>query len=88
MSTPDPEDQADRIKAALFAGRKIEAIKLYREQTGVGLAGAKAAIERLEEELRAATPASFANPPGKGCAGASAVLVGIVGAAFWLLLRR
>ena len=30
------------------AGRKMEAIKLYREYTGVGLAEAKAAVERLQ----------------------------------------
>ena len=29
------------------AGRKIEAIKVYRELTGVGLAEAKAAVEKL-----------------------------------------
>ena len=29
-------------------GRKIEAIKLHREQTGLGLAEAKAAVERYE----------------------------------------
>lgn len=88
MNNPNPEDQADRVKSALFAGRKIEAIKLYREQTGVGLAEAKTAVEKLEEELRASTPASFANPPSKGCTGAAVVLVGIVGAVSWLLIRR
>ena len=31
----------------LKAGRKIEAIKLYREFTGVGLAEAKDIIERM-----------------------------------------
>jgi ribosomal protein L7/L12 len=30
------------------AGRKMEAIKLYREYTGVGLAEAKGAVERLQ----------------------------------------
>jgi ribosomal protein L7/L12 len=30
------------------AGRKMEAIKLYREYPGVGLAEAKAAVERLQ----------------------------------------
>lgn len=31
----------------LKRGKKIEAIKVYRERTGVGLAEAKAAVERL-----------------------------------------
>jgi ribosomal protein L7/L12 len=41
-------------------GRKIEAIKLVREQTGCGLAEAKAAVEKLErgEPLEGAAPAA------------------------------
>lgn len=41
-------------------GRKIEAIKLVREQTGCGLAEAKAAVEKLErgEPLEVAAPAA------------------------------
>jgi ribosomal protein L7/L12 len=35
------------VEAALAAGRKIEAIKLYREQHGVGLREAKDAVEAL-----------------------------------------
>jgi hypothetical protein len=33
------------VAELLAEGRKIEAIKLYRERTGVGLAEAKAAVE-------------------------------------------
>jgi ribosomal protein L7/L12 len=36
------------IIALLRMGRKIEAIKLYRQQTGIGLADAKAAVDRME----------------------------------------
>jgi ribosomal protein L7/L12 len=36
------------IQEALRRGNKIEAIKIYRELTGVGLAEAKQAIERFE----------------------------------------
>ena len=36
------------IEAALAAGRKIDAIKLYREQHGVGLKEAKEAVEALQ----------------------------------------
>jgi ribosomal protein L7/L12 len=35
-----------QIQVALQSGNKIEAIKLYREMTGVGLAEAKAAIDK------------------------------------------
>jgi len=38
----------DDIVSLVRQGRKIEAIKLYRAQTGVGLAEAKAAVEAME----------------------------------------
>ena len=38
-----------QIQEALRRGNKIEAIKLYREMTGVGLAEAKDAIEKGEQ---------------------------------------
>jgi hypothetical protein len=38
-----------QIQAALRRGNKIEAVKLYRELTGVGLAEAKQAIDRAEQ---------------------------------------
>lgn len=37
---------APQVQEALRRGNKIEAIKIYRELTGVGLAEAKEAIER------------------------------------------
>ena len=67
MDKPQPEDQADRVKTALFEGRKIEAIKLYREQTGVGLKEAKDAMDHLEAQLRASSPQSFKHTQAKGC---------------------
>lgn len=47
MNVDDSRFEAE-LEALLAAGRKIEAIKLYREQTGAGLAEAKAAVEALE----------------------------------------
>lgn len=41
-----------RVREALRQGNKIEAIKIYRELTGVGLAGAKEAIDRAEQFIR------------------------------------
>jgi large subunit ribosomal protein L7/L12 len=41
-----PETMATPIRAALLAGNKIQAIKLYREYYGVGLKEAKDAIDR------------------------------------------
>ncbi len=38
---------AAQAQELMRAGKKIEAIKVYREATGAGLAEAKAAVERL-----------------------------------------
>lgn len=40
-----------QIQEALRRGNKIEAIKIYRELTGVGLAEAKQAIDGMESRL-------------------------------------
>jgi len=47
---PTAEDTQQKILAFLMQDRKIPAIKLYREQTGVGLCEAKAAVEALSVE--------------------------------------
>lgn len=44
------EDQ--NIHEALLRGNKIEAIKIYREQTGIGLKEAKDYIDALERQMR------------------------------------
>ena len=41
------------IQQLVTGGRKIQAIKLYRERTGVGLAEAKDAIEAWERSTQA-----------------------------------
>jgi ribosomal protein L7/L12 len=46
VSTSSPQ-----IQEALRRGDKIEAIKIYRELTGVGLAEAKRAIDGMEARL-------------------------------------
>jgi ribosomal protein L7/L12 len=44
----EPESDAPgAVLQELLAGRKIQAIKVYREATGVGLKEAKEAVERL-----------------------------------------
>ena len=84
MENPTPEDHADAIKREIFAGRKIQAIKLYREQVSVGLAEAKDAVEKLEAELRASSPERFTAPLGKGCF-AVLVLGLLIGSVGWML---
>ncbi len=41
----------DEVRAALISGNKIEAIKLYRLQTGLGLKEAKDAVDEMEKEF-------------------------------------
>ena len=41
-----------QIKDALRRGNKIEAIKIYRELTGVGLAEAKQVIDKAEQFIK------------------------------------
>lgn len=43
--------QRDEIAALLSTGRKIEAIKIYRQDTGASLAEAKTAVERMESAM-------------------------------------
>jgi ribosomal protein L7/L12 len=47
-----PPEMSDRVKElATDPSRKIEAIKLYREETGAGLAEAKEAVETYQQSL-------------------------------------
>lgn len=43
----EQEPWSDEVAALLRDGKKIQAIKVYREATGVGLKEAKEAVERL-----------------------------------------
>jgi len=61
--------QAYNIEKAIAAGQQIEAIKQYREATHCDLAEAKAAIDRISNELREQKPWLFkhtAPPEPKG----------------------
>lgn len=58
-------EQREALAQALYAGRKIDAIKQLREASGLGLKESKDAIERLETELRASHPERFIDPRTK-----------------------
>ncbi len=63
------------LREHIFRGRKIEAIRLYRELTGVGLKEAKDEVERLSEILRKEHPEQFSAPAkSAGCFGAAAAV--------------
>lgn len=73
------DEQWRAIEDALFAGRKIEAIKQYREFTGCDLKESKESVEAYEKQLRQTMPEKFAAAPKKsGCLGGVSVLVGII----------
>jgi len=71
-------DHRHEMNAALFVGKKIQAIKVYRQATGQGLKESKDFVEALERQLRAEMPENFETPPAKaGCAGLFLFLLGL-----------
>ncbi len=50
------EEQRQEILTSIKSGQKIQAIKLYREQTGQGLKEAKEFIEELTKQLLEQNP--------------------------------
>ena len=90
MSLEIPEEILSEIKEALFQGQKIQAIKIYRKASEAGLAEAKDAVEKLEKELRSASPENFSSKPSAGgCFGILMLVCAIVTVAvWWLVLRR
>jgi hypothetical protein len=77
--TPLTYQRRQEIEKEIFAGRKISAIKLYREVTGVELADAKNAVDDMEVDLRRQYPERFVGKARSGCMSVVAC-VGIVGA--------
>lgn len=66
----------DEITEAIFSGRKIEAIKLYREATGQGLKESKDFIEALTDRLREQHPDRV--PAATSGCGATVLLMALV----------
>jgi len=84
---PAPEAGAlSPVADLLFAGRKIDAIKLYREQVkpGAGLKESKEAVEQLEAGLRTQHPEKFTAKAKSGCTAVLAVLAVLVIVLVWL----
>jgi ribosomal protein L7/L12 len=90
----------DRIRQLVAANQKIEAIKLYRERTNVGLKEAKDAVEAMEAGFRGSVPSMpplstanidpFVEQPhqrGRLAAGVLAILIVIVAAILMILMR-
>ncbi|MBI2422086.1 MAG: ribosomal protein L7/L12 [Candidatus Hydrogenedentes bacterium] len=62
-----PPEAQEAIAQCIFEGRKIDAIKRYRESSGMGLKESKEFIESLEKTLREAQPERFTHAAAKGC---------------------
>ena len=70
MSESLSEEQLKEVSDAIVAGQKIEAIRIYRELTGLGLKEAKEAVEELQSSLYEAHPElKEAYVAKSGCAG-------------------
>ncbi len=63
MPNPLPDETAASIRTALSAGRKLDAIRLYREATGVGLAEAAAFVDQLKTGSVTMSDAATAEKP-------------------------
>ena len=82
MSRSISDEDAEQIKLSIFAGRKIEAIKMYRELTGQGLKESKEFVEAVERELRQESAERFTAPAGgHGCGVAAVCLMILLGLA-------
>ncbi|MBV9463269.1 MAG: hypothetical protein JO317_03475 [Verrucomicrobiae bacterium] len=83
-----PPNQLAAIQEAIFSGRKIEAIKLYRSASRLDLKDAKDAVDRMEAGLLISSPERFTVRPKSGC-GTAVLVCGIAASALamlrWLL---
>ncbi len=79
MSTSEvPQETIQAVGEALKAGSKIEAIKIYREATGVSLVQAKEFIEKLGDQLAESDPDQYsAAQSRRGCPGVVLLAVGL-----------
>ena len=78
---PLTDQDRDEINEALFAGRKIEAIKIYRDATGEDLLEAKEFVDLLQNRLRERYPDRM--PVSTAGCGAMVVVLGGLAIALW-----
>lgn len=85
MADKPTQEQIKQIGTALAAGRKIEAIKIYREATGKGLKEAKDFINVLAAKLVKENPEKYGKlSQGSGCASVILCCLGIGIVATWV----
>ena len=89
MSDQPTDEESQKIVNALASGRKIEAIKIYRESTGKSLKEAKGFVDALIPKLIEQDPEKYkilVKLQGAGCASVLVVCVGL-GALTTLLVK-
>ena len=88
MADEPTQEQIEEIGSALASGRKIEAIKIYREATGKDLKAAKEFVDALIPKLKEQDPEKYAklSAQGTGCASVILLCVGLtVGSLAWII---
>ncbi len=82
-------EQFDEIEKALESGNKIEAIKLYRKFSGLGLKESKEFVEEHIRGLVERNPKKYehlVSKGGRGCSSAAVFLVGLSIGIFYLIM--
>ncbi len=80
------DEQTKKIADSLLAGRKINAIKEYREVTGVGLKEAKEAIDELILSLSKEHP-EIITANKSGCASVVLICFTLIGIGIYTTTR-
>ena len=74
---------SENVMQAVRSGRKIAAIKLLREETGLGLKEAKEVIDREIADYNRANPHAPIVQESSGCSGIVVVVILIALAVYW-----
>lgn len=84
---PDYDELPTEALVAIRSGRKIEAIKIVREQTGMGLAEAKTLVDRAAGDFSPQAPQKTASSEDTGLLRllAALIVLGGLAAAWWTL---
>ncbi len=78
---------SEKVMRAVRAGRKIAAIKLLREETGLGLKEAKEVIDREIADYNRANPLAPIVEESSGCSGIVFAIILVALAAYWYLSK-
>lgn len=76
------DERMDEILDAIHAGKKLEAVKLYRAATGSSLADSKEAVEKLMQQFEPA-PANHLVQE-KGCLAMTWMLIVLIGGSLFV----